>query len=127
MALERCASSMVDLLDVTVCRIWIADAAGTMLKLKASAGRSPEKNLYAHAIPIADFTSGRMADQQWVARERLHGFGGYPLLVDDRLVGVLTMFSRRSLSPATITALAIVAKHLALGIQRKRAEGGQAI
>jgi signal transduction histidine kinase len=120
MALERCAAAMVELLDVTVCRIWIADASGTMLELKASAGRSPERNLDVQAIPVADFTSGRMADQQWVARERLHGFGGYPLLVDDRLVGVLTMFSRRSLSHATITALAIVAKHLALGIHRRR-------
>lgn len=121
-ALDRCAAAMVELLEVTVCRIWIADPTGTMLELKASAGRSPEKDLDVREIPVADFTSGRMADQQWVARERLHGFGGYPLLVDDRLVGVLTMFARRSLSHATITALAIVAKHLALGIHRRRAD-----
>lgn len=122
MALQRCAAAMVELLDVTVCRIWIADTSGTMLELKASAGRSARKDLDVHEIPIADFTSGRMADQQWVARERLHGFGGYPLVVDDRLVGALTMFSRRSLSDAVISELAIVAKQLALGIHRTRAE-----
>jgi PAS domain-containing protein len=118
-AMDRCAVAMVELLDISVCRIWVANAAGTMLELKASAGRTRAVQ-ERREIPVSEFTSGRMADQRWVARERLHGFGGYPLLVDDRLVGVLTMFSHRSLSHSTITALAIVAKQLALGILRPR-------
>jgi signal transduction histidine kinase len=91
-----------------------------MLELKASAGLSLD--LGPRRVPVDHFTNGVMADEAWIAREGLHGFGGYPLLVDDRLVGVLTMFSRAGLSHATLTALAIAAKQLALGIERKKAD-----
>ena len=49
-------------------------------------------------------------------------FAGYPLIVDDRLVGVLAMFARHALSAATIEMMATVANEIALGIERKRGE-----
>src|SRR5947199_5396383 len=49
-------------------------------------------------------------------------FAGFPLVVQDRLLGVLAMFSRRPLSGAVLQALESVAGMMALGIERKRAE-----
>ena len=49
-------------------------------------------------------------------------FAGYPLVVQDRVVGVMAMFARQRLSPATLDTLASVADSIAQGIERKRAE-----
>ena len=49
-------------------------------------------------------------------------FAGYPLVVDDRLIGVMAMFARQALGEATLQAMASVASSIALGIDRKRAE-----
>ena len=49
-------------------------------------------------------------------------FAGYPLVVDDRLVGVMAMFARQPLSEATLEAMASVADEIAVGIERKTAQ-----
>jgi signal transduction histidine kinase len=49
-------------------------------------------------------------------------FAGYPLIVEDRLVGVMAMFARQPLSNATLQAMEAVADTLAVGIERKRTE-----
>ncbi|MGH7846720.1 MAG: GAF domain-containing protein [Candidatus Binatia bacterium] len=61
-------------------------------------------------------------EQQWAKQEGLVAFAGYPLLVDNRLVGVMAMFARKPLSDAFFQAMASVANDLAVGIQRKLAE-----
>src|SRR6266511_4820109 len=49
-------------------------------------------------------------------------FAGYPLLVEDRVVGVMGMFARHPLTEDTVEAIATVAAPIAQGIERKRAE-----
>jgi rsbT co-antagonist protein RsbR len=49
-------------------------------------------------------------------------FAGYPLVVDDRLVGVMAMFARRPLSDAVLQALGAVSREVGLGVVRKRTE-----
>jgi len=120
--LGKCATALIQELDVAVCRIWTVDDAGTTLELKASAGLNGELDLGPRRIPVDHFTNGLMDDHGAAGHDALHGFGGYPLLVDDRLVGVLTIFSRTSLSHTTISALAVVAKQLALGIEHRRGD-----
>jgi len=50
-------------------------------------------------------------------------FAGYPLIVEDRLLGVMALFSRQALEDDTIDALASVADIVSQGIERQRAEG----
>ena len=47
---------------------------------------------------------------------------GYPLIVEDRLIGVLGLFARHSLGQDTVNALASVAATIAIAIERKRSE-----
>ncbi len=61
-------------------------------------------------------------DKEWARREGVVAFAGHPLLVEERLVGVVAMFSRQPLTDAAIQALAAVADRIALGVERKRAE-----
>ena len=50
-------------------------------------------------------------------------FAGYPLVVEERLVGVWAMFARHRVSEITLRAMESVATgDCALGIERKRAE-----
>src|SRR5262249_9488078 len=49
-------------------------------------------------------------------------FAGYPLLLEDRVLGVLALFARRPLTDEVLKALGSVADSIALGIERKRAQ-----
>jgi len=49
-------------------------------------------------------------------------FAGYPLIVDNQLVGVIAMFSREELNESTLIAFASIADSIALGIKRKQTE-----
>ena len=49
-------------------------------------------------------------------------FAGYPLLVEDRVVGVMALFARHTLNEATLEALSSISINIALGMENKRAE-----
>ncbi len=137
--LQRCAGAMVDHLHGAFARIWTFNPHEDILELRASAG------LYTHLdgphsrVPVGKYKIGliaqerkphltnavvgdpRVGDQEWAKREGMVAFAGYPLLVDDRLVGVMAMFARQSLSETTLEAMASVADEIAVGIERKSA------
>jgi PAS domain S-box-containing protein len=64
----------------------------------------------------------RVHDKGWAQDNGLVAFAGYPLLVEDRLIGVVALFARRTLSESILDTLASVADTIAQGIERKRAE-----
>jgi two-component system cell cycle sensor histidine kinase/response regulator CckA len=137
--LQRCCEALVRHLDVAFARIWTLNDAEAMLELQASAG------LYTHIdgahgrVPVGKYKIGliaaeqrphitntvigdpRVGDQEWAKREGMVSFAGFPLLVQDRLVGVMAMFARRPLTGFVHQALAAVADGIAVGIERKRA------
>jgi PAS domain S-box-containing protein len=49
-------------------------------------------------------------------------FAGYPLIVDNQLLGVIAIFARQELNESTLIALASSADTIALGIKRKQTE-----
>ena len=138
--LRRCAEALVKHLDAAFARVWTLNRETEVLELRASAG------LYTHLdgahsrIPMGQYKIGMIArdrvphltnnvvgdpkvhNQKWAKQEGMVSFAGYPLLVEERLVGVLGMFSRRSLPDTTLLALGAVASALALGIERKQIE-----
>src|SRR5262249_35205860 len=63
-----------------------------------------------------------IGDKQWAEREGMVAFAGYPLLVENQLVGVMAMFARHQLSQDVLEALGSVSDTIAQGIERKRAE-----
>ena len=138
--LQYCANAVVRHLDVAFARIWTLNEDGNILELQASAG------IYTHIdgahsrIAVGDFKIGlialerqphitnsvqedpRIRDKEWASREGMVAFAGYPLIVDDQLLGVIAMFARQELNESTLVALASVADAIALGIKRKQTE-----
>jgi PAS domain S-box-containing protein len=136
---HRCAEETVRHLDGAFARIWAVDEAGEVLELLASAG------IYTHIdgpharVPVGKYKIGAIARdrkphltnqvvgdplipaQEWAEKEGMVAFAGYPLIVEDRLVGVWAMFARHELSDATLNSMESVARGIALGIERHRA------
>jgi PAS domain S-box-containing protein len=61
-------------------------------------------------------------DQEWAEREGMVAFAGYPILLDEQLVGVIAMFTRHPIPLSNFEALEFAAREIALGIKRKQAE-----
>ncbi len=138
--LQKCAESAVRHLDAAFARIWTLNVAEQMLELQASAG------LYTHIdgphrrVPVGKFKIGLIAseriphltnsvigdplvpEQEWARREGMVAFAGYPMIVEDCLVGVIAMFARHPLTDTTTQALASAASQIAQYIERKRTE-----
>jgi PAS domain S-box-containing protein len=139
-ALQRCAEAIVRHLDAAFARIWTLKEDQGVLELEASAGMYTHIN-GAHArVAVGSLKIGRIAqdrrphltnavvgdpevgDQDWARREGMVAFAGYPLIIDDRLVGVVALFARKPLVETTLQSLASVANAIAVGIERKRAD-----
>src|SRR6185436_1946709 len=64
----------------------------------------------------------RVHDKRWAQHNGMVAFAGYPLVVEDRLIGVVALFARHTLAESILDTLASVADTIAQGIERKRAE-----
>ena len=129
--LGECAKSLITNLEAAFARIWTYDIQNITLAPLASAGleetRAPLDELEVNQIareskPYASdaiVNNSRFADQAWARREEIAAFAGYPLLVEGRLVGVMTVYARQPLPTATLITLAGVADNIALAIERK--------
>ena len=138
--LQRCAEGFVEHLDAAFARIWTLNQQDNVLELRASAGMYTHLDGPHSRVPVGKYKIGliaqekkphltnevvgdpRVSDQEWARQEGMVAFAGYPLVVDDRLVGVMAMFARKTLSAATVEAMASVADEIAVGIERKTSQ-----
>jgi PAS domain S-box-containing protein len=138
--LQRCAETLVKHLEAAFARVWTLNETEAVLELQASAGMYTHTDGPHGRVPVGKFKIGliaeersphltnevvgdpRVGDQEWAKREGMRAFAGYPLIVDNRLVGVMGMFARHTLTETALEAMESVANGIALGIERKRAE-----
>jgi PAS domain S-box-containing protein len=138
--LRGCAEAIVRHLDAAFARIWMLNKDEGMLELQASAGMYTRLDGSYSRIPVGDLKVGwiarektahltndvmndpRVKDKGWAQSTGMVAFAGYPLVVEDRLIGVVALFARRPLSESILDTLASVAGTIAQGIERKRAE-----
>ncbi|WP_264321456.1 PAS domain S-box protein, partial [Zarconia navalis] len=138
--LKSSTDAIVKHLNAAFARIWIVNPQDNILELKASSG------LYTHLdggharIRVGQFKIGKIAqnarphltndvlndphvsDREWAAREGMVSFAGYPLILDDRVLGVIALFARHPLSEPVLESLECAAGEIALGITRQQAE-----
>jgi PAS domain S-box-containing protein len=138
--LQRCAESLVHQLDAALARIWTVNETEAVLEMVASAGIHTQTSGTRSRIPLGRYKIGCIAqearvrfsnqvsaepdidDQEWVREHGLVSFVGHPLVVENRVVGVMAFFSRTKLNPETVHALAGIAKTMAVALDRDRAE-----
>ncbi|MFY9226593.1 MAG: ATP-binding protein [Blastocatellia bacterium] len=139
-SLQDCVSSIVKYLDAAFARIWTLNEKENVLELQVSAG------MYTHIdgdharILVGAFKIGliaqerkahltndvvndpRVANKEWARKEKMIAFAGYPLIVEDKLIGVMALFSQSYLSESVLSALAAISDIIAHSIERKRIE-----
>src|SRR5438046_7654208 len=109
--LYRCAHATVDHLDGAFAKIWTLSPDEQTLELQVTAGTCQPHD-HDQQIPIGTGKVGSIArdrlpqvvndvqsdpffeDHEWLQTERIVAFVGFPLFVENRLVGVLALFSR---------------------------------
>jgi PAS domain S-box-containing protein len=138
--LQGAAEAIVRHLDAAFARIWTLNKEKNILELQASAGMythldGPHSRIQFGKLKIGliaqekrphltndVLTDPRISDKAWARNEGMVSFAGYPLIVQDRVVGVMAMFARERLSAATLDALASIADSIAQSIERERTE-----
>ena len=138
--LKCCAKAIVAHLDASFARIWILNKDKNMLELYASAGMYTRIDGQHKCIPVGKYKIGliaeerkpyltncvigdsRVHDQKWAKREGMVAFAGCPLIVENRLIGVMAMFARKQLPDRALQDMESIANGIALGIERKEAE-----
>lgn len=138
--LQSCTDAIVNNLDVVFARIWTLDRGHRLLKLEASSGLYTGLHGAYSRIPVGHLKIGliaetripyltnsvagdpRVPDQEWVKREGIVAFAGYPLVVDDRVTGVIAVFARHPIESETLETLGSIAGIVAQGIERQRSQ-----
>jgi PAS domain S-box-containing protein len=142
--LQQCAELMVRHMGVAFARVWTLNEATQTLELQASAGCYTHIDGPHSHVQVGHYKIGlivqekkphltnnvqsdpRVSDKAWAAREGMVAFAGYPLLLEDRALGVLALFARHPLADDVLEGLGSVADSLALGIERKRSQAALA-
>jgi PAS domain S-box-containing protein len=135
--LQCCTQAMVHHLHAAFARIWTLTPGEDSLVLQASAGKYTHLNGPHARIKLGNLKIGRIAQErrayltndvlndphinnkEWAKVECMTSFAGYPLVVEDQVVGVMALFSQQPLMEDTLDALATVAHAIAQGIGRK--------
>jgi len=137
--LQQCCGAMAEYLKVELAGVWRWDAAHNTLELQASAGAINDANradTYQPkvALDLESLAKGRpvfikqlrahprLQDLPWAVRERLVAAAFCPLVLEERLIGVMSIFSRSALPETIVQEMSSVANGIALCIERKRSE-----
>lgn len=141
--LQRTVEAIVEHLDVAFARIWTLHDGDDTLVLRASSGMYTHLDGEHARIAVGTFKIGRIAarrrshvnndvvndseisDPDWARRTGMQAFAGFPLLLGDRCVGVIGVFSRSVFADDVVETLAAVTDSIAVAIaqdeQSKRA------
>lgn len=139
--LQACAAALVHHLDAASVYLWTLDADDDgILHMQARAGIATHFDRARNRLRVGELEIGSIAASRrphvtdhvatdpfmgaggWAQLDGTMAFAGYPLIVEDRLVGVMAMFTRAPLGEVVREALASTADEIALGIQRQHVE-----
>ncbi len=139
--LDGCVRTIVDELKAAHACIWSLRADDQTLEVQASAGTYTDLRPIHSRIPVDSLAMSRLVasrqpywtDQvacdpllpelEWPRRDGIRAFAAYPLVIEDRVVGLLAVFVSHDLSDTVLRTMASVARQIALGIERIRTGG----
>lgn len=131
--------SLVQHLDAAFGCVWLLDEKRQILELQASAGIYTDINGTFSRFKVGQYKIGEIAarkkpflsnsileieqiDKEWAARQKIIAFAGFPLIVNDKITGVMGMFTRTIMPNDVIEAFESITSVIAQGIERRRAE-----
>ncbi len=137
--MDRCSQAMVKYLNAALARIETFNADAGIFEPLALSGPILDSMLPGGNVPSIQLQSGplrewkpvvikqllndsRLPEQDWVKRTGLISYAAYPLVLEEKLVGVMSMFAQQPLTEQIALELGSVAHGIALCIERKRSE-----
>ncbi len=141
--LKSCTDAVVNKIGASLCCIWLYDSETNMLVMQSASGPCTEMTEIGDAynrIPLGMSEIGTIGlnrrpvmtnnalaesffhDDEWAKHNQFVSFGGYPLVVEDQLMGVMAAFCRNRLSEFAFRAMVASADNIATGIKRKFVE-----
>ena len=99
-------TELVKRFDCAFARLWLVEPDGASLRLVASAGLYTHINGSFARVPMGAYKVGKIAqnrvpflsnqlaeeswvkDRNWALEQNIQGFAGYPLAIQDRVIGV---------------------------------------
>ncbi len=135
-----CTDAFVRLVGAEFARIWLIDEQGTRLQLRATSGGDVALSGEDKIIQIGKSRFGEIAatrtpywtndvaaeaefaNREWSSGDLVQSIAGYPLVIEDRLLGVLGVFSNRPISQVLFDELELIADVIAQFIERKRVD-----
>ena len=135
--LHACSQALVRHLDLAVVGIWLPKGDPATLEVRASARGpgGPEEapqlpmsgrelhRLLANKMPYVNNALGRGPHHDhadWAVRHGLTAFVAHPLVIDDRLLGVVAAFAAQPLDAPALSAVAAGAGDIARSLDRKQ-------
>ena len=138
--LESCAQAFARYANDATVQIWSLNETTNTFELEAQAGTRALVRADGESVSVAEHEIWRVAkrgtpylfnygqkrsdfeDAQWALREGIEAFAGHPLIVENRVIGVLAAFGSSSFSKDLLEAFASVSVALAQFVARKRVE-----
>lgn len=137
--LQGCTQAMAQYLNASLAQIFTFDSRKRIFEPRAAAGISVDKREGGHDLPkvrleIEPFLAGhpmlikqlandgRVSDQDWIQREGVVSYAAYPLMLEDQLVGLMSIFTQQALTEQINQEMSSVANGISLCIERKRSE-----
>ncbi|MCG6550718.1 MAG: ATP-binding protein [Candidatus Magnetominusculus sp. LBB02] len=138
--LQRCSELIVEYLEMAFIRIWIIDESTNSLELKSSAGIYTHINGGHAKIPVGMYKIGliaeeakphltnsvqtdpRVSNKEWALKEGMVAFAGYPLIFEEKVLGVIAGFSKSALSNSVLEVLGSISYNISIAVKNKQAE-----
>ncbi len=135
-AIAKCATEgLIAKFDCAFTRLWLMEADDATLRLVASSGMYTRTDGVFARVRVGAFKVGKIAqnripflsnhlaeeswvkDRDWAIAHGITGFAGYPLVIGDRVVGVLAVFSHYALSSEFLEILQVLCSTLAVTLE----------
>ncbi len=135
-SLRDCTQATLDFLDAALVQIWTVREGEHVLQLQAIAGLGNCPQGEHARIPFGKCILGQIAmqgcplvtdalpeepflcDREWVGREKLVHFAGYPLMVEQHCIGVVAAYSRKPLDSDRLVSFRSAVEVVAQNIDR---------
>jgi DNA-binding CsgD family transcriptional regulator len=125
---------LIERFNCAFARIWLLEPDSASLRLVASSGLYTRKDGSFARVPMGAYKVGKIAqnrvsflsnnlaeepwvkDRDWAIVNRIRGFAGFPLVVNDRVIGVLATFSHDALAPEFLEVLQVLCTTVAVAL-----------
>lgn len=118
--------ALVTRFDCVFARLWIVEVDQNALRLMASSGLHTHIDGSFARVPMGAYKVGKIAqnripflsnqlatepwvkDRDWAIANQIQGFAGYPLIANERVIGVLAAFSTHPMAPEFLEVLQVL-------------------